>query len=202
MKKVVIFGAAGHTGKYLTRKMQSIADVELSVFVRNPAKFGEMDMTGVNILQGDALNAGDVRRAMDGQDVLLCSLEGDVLTMATNIVAALGDTGVKRIIWITGMGIHHEIKGVHGIMLNQLAKKIPEYIQATDTIAASSAITTLLRCPGIQDGDNEVYELTREGEQPSRWSVARAAIAQCMADMIADDALGAHESLGITNGKV
>lgn len=202
MKKVVIFGAAGHTGKYLTRKMQSIADVELSVFVRNPAKFGEMDMTGVNILQGDALNAGDVRRAMDGQDVLLCSLEGDVLTMAKNIVAALGDTGVKRIIWITGMGIHHEIKGVHGIMLNQLAKKIPEYIQATDTIAASSAITTLLRCPGIQDGDNEVYELTREGEQPSRWSVARAAIAQCMADMIADDALGANESLGITNGKV
>lgn len=202
MKKVVIFGAAGHTGKYLTRKMQSIADVELSVFVRNPAKFGEMDMTGVNILQGDALNAGDVRRAMDGQDVLLCSLEGDVLTMAKNIVAALGDTGVKRIIWITGMSIHHEIKGVHGIMLNQLAKKIPEYIQATDTIAASSAITTLLRCPGIQDGDNEVYELTREGEQPSRWSVARAAIAQCMADMIADDALGANESLGITNGKV
>ena len=202
MKKVVIFGAAGHTGKYLTRKMQSIADVELSVFVRNLAKFGEMDMTGVNILQGDALNAGDVRRAMDGQDVLLCSLEGDVLTMAKNIVAALGDTGVKRIIWITGMGIHHEIKGVHGIMLNQLAKKIPEYIQATDTIAASSAITTLLRCPGIQDGDNEVYELTREGEQPSRWSVARAAIAQCMADMIADDALGANESLGITNGKV
>ena len=122
--------------------------------------------------------------------------------MAKNIVAALGDTGVKRIIWITGMGIHHEIKGVHGIMLNQLAKKIPEYIQATDTIAASSAITTLLRCPGIQDGDNEVYELTREGEQPSRWSVARAAIAQCMADMIADDALGANESLGITNGKV
>lgn len=30
MKKVVIFGAAGHTGKYLTRKMQKAADVELS----------------------------------------------------------------------------------------------------------------------------------------------------------------------------
>ena len=30
---------------------------ELSVFVRNPAKFGDMDMTGVNILTGDALNA-------------------------------------------------------------------------------------------------------------------------------------------------
>lgn len=130
----MIFGAAGHTGKYLTRKMQSVADIELSVFVSNPAKFGDMDMTGVNVMQGDALNAEDVCCAMGGQDVLLCSLEGDVLAMAKNIAAALEKTSVKRIIWITGMGIHHEIRGIHGIMLNQLAKKMPEYIQAADTI--------------------------------------------------------------------
>lgn len=202
MKKVVIFGAAGHTGKYMTRKMQKTEDVELSVFVRNPAKFGDMDMTGVNVIQGDALNAADVRRAMDGQDILLCSLEGDVLTMAKNIVAALSETSVRRIIWITGMGIHHEIKGIHGIMLNQLAKKMPEYIEAADTIAASSAVTTLLRCPGIRDGENEVYALTKEGEKPICWTVDRAAIAQCMADIIKDETLGANESLGITNGKV
>ncbi len=202
MKKVVIFGAAGHTGKYLTRKMQKTEDIELSVFVRDPAKFGDMDMTGVNVIQGDALNVKDVRRAMDGQDVLLCSLEGDVLTMAKNIVAALAETSVKRIIWITGMGIHREIKGVHGVMLNQLAKKMPEYIQAADTIAASSAVTTLLRCPGIRDGENEVYALTKEGEKPICWTVDRAAIAQCMADMIQDEALGANESLGITNGRI
>ncbi len=202
MKKVVIFGAAGHTGKYLTRKMQSIADIELSVFVRDPAKFGDMDMTGVNIITGDALDMVDVLRAMEGQDVLLCSLEGNVLTMAKNIVAALEDTSVKRIIWITGMGIHHEIKGLRGMMLNQLAKQRPDYIEAADTIAASSAVTTLLRCPGIQDGDNEVYELTNEGIQPSHRNVDRAAIAQCMADMIKDETLGANESLGITNGRI
>lgn len=199
MKKVVIFGAAGHTGKYLTRKMQRTEDIELSVFVRNPSKFGDMDMTGVNVITGDALNADDVRRAMDGQDILLCSLEGDVLTMAKNIVAALEKTSVKRIIWITGMGIHHEIRGIHGIMLNQLAKKMPEYIQAADTIAASSAVTTLLRCPGIRDGENETYALTKEGEKPTCWFVDRAAIAQRMADMIKDETLGANESLGITN---
>ena len=177
MKKVVIFGAAGHTGKYLTCKMQKTEDIDLSVFVRNPEKFGDMDMTGVNILQGDALNADDVRHAMEGQDILLCSLEGDVLTMAKNIVSALDKTGVKRIIWITGMGIHHEINGLRGVMLNQLAKKRPEYIEAADTIAASPAVTTLLRCPSIQNGDNEIYELTKEGVQPSHRNVDRAAIA-------------------------
>ena len=98
MKKVVIFGAAGRTGKYLTRKMRSIADIELSVFIRNPQKFEGMDLSGVNVIQGDALKPEDVRRAMDGQDVLLCSLDGNVLPMAKNIAAALSETSVRRII--------------------------------------------------------------------------------------------------------
>ena len=79
MKKVVIFGAAGHIGKYLTRKMMKTPDIELTVFIRDPAKFGAMDMTGVNVIKGD------------------------VLRMAENIVKALDETSVRRIIWITGM---------------------------------------------------------------------------------------------------
>ena len=199
MKKVVIFGAAGHTGKYITEKMKAQKDIELSVFVRKPEKFGDMDLTDVNVIQGDALNADDVVKAMEGQEVLLCSLEGDVLTMAKNIVAALEKTSVKRIIWITGMGIHHEIKGLRGKMLDMLAKQRPEYIEAADMIAASSAVTTLLRCPGIKNGNNTKYFLTREGEQPAHKDIERAGIAQCMYDMIADDSLGANDSLGITN---
>ena len=199
MKKVVIFGAAGHTGKYITRKMQSMPDVEVSAFVRNPAKFGDMNVQDVNIIQGDALHAEDVKKAMEGQDILLCSLEGDVLTMAKNIVNALQESSVKRIIWITGMGIHHEITGLRGMMLNILAKQRPEYIEAADAIAASQAVTTLLRCPSIQDGENETYYLTQEGKQPRKNNIDRAGIAKCMADMIEDETLGVNESLGITN---
>ena len=70
-----------------------------------------------------------------------------------------------------------------------------------DTVAASSAVTTLLRCPGIRDGENETYTLTKEGVKPVCWVLDRAAIARCMADMIADETLGANESLGITNGR-
>lgn len=97
------------------------------------------------------------------------------------------------------MGIHHEITGARGIMLNMYAKKRPEYIEAADTIAASSAVTTLLRCPGIKNGDNTKYFLTREGEQPSHKNIERAGIAQCMYDLIEDESLGVNESLGITN---
>ena len=47
------------------------------------------------------------------------------------------------------------------------------------TVAASSAVTTLLRCPGIRDGENETYTLTKEGEKPVCWVVDRAAEAGC-----------------------
>lgn len=97
------------------------------------------------------------------------------------------------------MGIHHEITGVRGMMLNMYAKQRPDYIEAADTIAASSAVTTLLRCPGIKNGDNIKYFLTKEGEQPAHKDIERAGIAQCMYDLLADDSLGVNESLGITN---
>ena len=199
MKKVVIFGAAGHTGKYITRKMQAEQDIEVSVFVRNPAKFEGMDLTGVNVMQGDALNAEDVKKALEGQDVLLCSLEGDVRSMAKNIMSALAEMSVNRIIWITGMGIHHEITGLRSMMLNMLAKQRPDYIEAADIIVASPAVTTLLRCLGIKDGENTKYFLTKEGVQPSRKNIDRAGIAQCMYDLIKNEKLGVNESLGITN---
>ncbi len=43
--------------------------------MRNPQKFSDMDMTGVNIIQGDALNEEDVLRAMEGQDILFAHLK-------------------------------------------------------------------------------------------------------------------------------
>ena len=59
--------------------------------------------------------------------------------------------------------------------------------------------TTLLRCPGIIDGDNPKYFLTKEGGQPLKHDVEREGIAQCILDLINDEKLGYNESLGITS---
>lgn len=198
-KKIVIFGATGHTGKYIVRKFSKTENMEISVFVRNSDKFETMNLDRIRVIQGDAMNYSDVENATNNQEVILASLEGDVLSMAKNIVTAARKNGVKRIIWITGMGIHHEIKGLRGKMLGILAKSRPEYIEAADLIAVSGIDYTLLRCPGIRDGNNEEYYLTTEDVQPRKKSVDRAAIAKCMADMVIDEDLGKNQSLGITN---
>lgn len=199
MKNVVIFGASGRTGKYISRKLLQLPDIRVTLFVRNPDRLSEEEKKSTTVITGDALKLSAVKTAMEGQDILLCSLEGDVLTMAENIVQALTDTSVRRIIWITGMGIHNEITGLRGRMLQMYARQRPDYIKAADLIAGSTAVTTLLRCPLILDGEHEAYSLTEEGVQPADRPVDRAAIAKCMADMVADEALGADQSLGITN---
>lgn len=198
-KKVVILGATGRTGKYIVRHFQKMKDVELTLFVRNPAKLEGLDVCGATVIQGDALISSDVEKAVRGQEIILAALEGDVLTMAKNILAAADQAKVQRIIWVTGMGIHHEIKGLRGKMLDGIAKARPEYIEAADQVAGSGFPYTLLRCPGIKNGENTNYYLTTEDTQPRRKSVDRAAIAKCMADMVLDEALGKNQSLGITN---
>lgn len=78
-------------------------------------------------------------------------------------------------------------------------ERMVKMTEAADTVAAGSAVATLLRCPGIRDGENESYSLTREGEKPACWVVDRAAIARCMADMVTDPTPGPNESPGLTN---
>ena len=200
MKKVVLFGTTGRTGRYITERLQKETDMELTVMVRNPVKIKGMNLEHVTVVRGDALNAEDVRNALEDQNILICSLSGDVKPMAENIVSALSDTPIRRIIWITGMGIHNEMKGINGVFLRMLAKRMPEYIEAADLIAQATVNTTLLRCGGITDGDNSQYDLSEEGTQPQgKLSVERAAIAECIAAMINDESLGENASLGITN---
>ena len=198
MKNIVLFGASGHTGKYILKELQTLEDAHITAFVRTPEKLNDMSIENVSVIQGDALNKEDVFHAMENQDVLVCSLEGDVLTMAKNIVEVLEKTSVERIIWITGMGIHGEITGMRGKMLAMIAKSRPEYIKAADMIANSSAITTLLRCPGIKNGENRNYYLTPEGVQPRHKNIDRAGIAKCIVDIIVKDS-DESESLAITN---
>ncbi len=89
--KAVIFGATGQTGRYVVRRFMKLDDIELTLFVRSPHKLADQGIVDDNgrptyerlhIVKGDATDPADVRRAVEGQEVVIASLEGDVLTMA------------------------------------------------------------------------------------------------------------------------
>lgn len=175
MKKVLVLGATGHTGRCIMERFQKLEGIELTAYARNPEKMKMLDTVNVKVIYGDVTDMQKLGEAMK-------------------------DSMVKRIIWMTGMGIHHEIKGLRGKMLDMLANSRPEYVEAADLIASCGITYTLLRGPELKDGKDETYYLTSEKEQPRHKGVDRVAVVKCMADMVfSKDGTGENQSLGITN---
>lgn len=96
------------------------------------------------------------------------------------------------------MGIHHEVPGEVGKLLDDLCRQIPEYVQAADAIAESGTPYTLIRAVHLSDGNNEQYYIQREGEELHANSVNRIAVAHLIYDLIVNEE-GINDSLGITN---
>jgi uncharacterized protein YbjT (DUF2867 family) len=199
-KKVLILGATGRIGRILTATLMKNQHVRQTAYVRDAEKLKTLGFPDINAIQGDVLDTEALTAAMQGQDTVAAILSGDLLKQANSIVRALQQSGVKRIIWITGMGIHHEVPGEVGKMLDRLVMQFPEYVQAADVIAGSETAYTLVRAAHLTDGHNENYHIQKEGEAIHSESIDRCAVAKFIADMITDNnGLGENDSLGITN---
>lgn len=200
MKNIPVLGAAGRTGRYILRELNADDNLKITAFdIRLDAGLAKQ-YPKIRFVQGDVLDVGGLIGEMADQEIVVATLEGDVLPMAQSLIAACATARrVRRIIWLTGMGIHGEVKGIRKLFLDQYVRQYPDYIRAADAIAASKIPYTLLRCPNLYDGENAQYDLTTEARQPRNRNVERAAVARCIADMIRDEALGKNESLGITN---
>ncbi|MBU3201078.1 NAD(P)H-binding protein [Clostridium estertheticum] len=200
MKNVLILGATGDTGKLIIEQLKTHSEVKKSVYVRNLEKIQEEVKRTITVLKGDILDTDSLKTAMENKDMVVACLNGDLLAQAESIVKAMKGTTLKRIIWLTGLGIHHEVPGPAGEILDMLLNKFPDYAKAADTIADSGIDYTLVRASNLVDGDNIEYYLTKEGETIREESVTRHAVAKFIVDMIVDDnGFGENESLGITN---
>src|SRR5918998_1526024 len=108
--KIAIFGAAGKVGRHLLDQALERGD-EVSVLVRDTSKLTIQRHEGLKVVQGDVLDPKDVEKAVVGTRAVLSALghtktsSKDVLTEGTkNIVAAMNEHGVRRLVSLTGGG--------------------------------------------------------------------------------------------------
>jgi len=101
--KIVIFGAAGGTGRDVVE--QALAKgYEVTAFDRNPAAL-TIQHPKLNLVKGDIFDTASVEEAVTGQDAVICVLGvGPTTTIPVcsvgteHIIAAMQKTGVKRFI--------------------------------------------------------------------------------------------------------
>jgi putative NADH-flavin reductase len=102
--KIVIFGAAGSTGRVLVEQALE-KGYEVTGFDRHTQALMTIQNPKLSIVQGDIFNADQVEAAIAGQDAVLCVLgvkpgvTTPVCSKGTeNIIAAMQKVGVKRFI--------------------------------------------------------------------------------------------------------
>ena len=108
--KLIIFGSTGRTGKRLVEQALEQGH-EVTAFARSPEKV-ELTHTNLRIVQGDVLDLDAVSRAIRGMDAVLCALgsgpfdKNQILSKGTkNIIHAMQESGVKRVICQSAMGV-------------------------------------------------------------------------------------------------
>jgi uncharacterized protein YbjT (DUF2867 family) len=158
MTRILILGANGQLARNTTRLLLENTDVQLTLYLRRAKRLTNPDPARVRIVEGDVLDAAGLREAMKGQDVVYANLAGDMARQARSIIDAMHDAGLKRLIFISSMGIYGEVPG------ERYRSILDPYRDSAAEIEKSDLDYTVLR-PGWFTNDAAIdYEITQKGQ--------------------------------------
>jgi uncharacterized protein YbjT (DUF2867 family) len=186
--KVLILGASGSLAKVVTEELLKNERISLTLFLRNKRKLGRGPGENFRILEGDVMNYPVLKEAIHGHDIVYVNLAGNLEEMAGNIVKAMRDEDVNRIIAISSIGIYE----------TPLRPVLVPYRKLADLIENSGLIYTILRPDWFTNGNEIDYTLTRKGEPESGTAISRKSIADFVSRLIDNPKLYCNENLGIS----
>lgn len=200
MTKVLVLGAAGRIARLATREFLTDTDADLTLYLRNPRRLRITDPAREHVVNGDVTDAPTLRRALEGQDVVYANLAGrDIEEQARDVVAAMDSTGVRRLIWISTLGIYDEVPGAFGRWNHEQLDGgyLETYAAAAGVIEASDLDWTIIRPAWLTDTDEVDYETTRKGEPFRGTEVSRRSVADLVVHLATGRVPGSRESLGV-----
>lgn len=191
MSNVLIIGANGGIARHAIDLFLNDTDAGLTLYLRNSSRLKNMESNRVRVMEGDVMDIENLKEAMTGQDVVYANLAGHLEEMAKNIVEAMYASGVKRLIFISSMGIYDEVPGEkYGSILNP-------YRKSAEVIESSDLDYTIIR-PAWFTNSNEIdYETTQKGEPFKGSSVSRKSVAQLIVKLATNPELDVRNSLGV-----
>lgn len=162
--RIAIFGATGRTGRHLVEQALA-AGHHVTALARDPGGLGPA-RERLAVVQGDALDAGAVERAVAGADVVLDALghvkgspAGLREDFARNLVAAMNRHGIRRLVSLTGAGVGdpndrpRPVDRAFGILLRLLSRKVIVDSLRHDRLVRDSGLDwTIVRAPVLTDG--------------------------------------------------
>jgi nucleoside-diphosphate-sugar epimerase len=195
--RAVIFGATGRIGSHAVRSLVDRGDE-----VRAVSRSGSQpSLPGVVQVAVDVRDDAAVTRAVAGMDAVIAAMgprsnaadDEDALAAGmANIVRAMTESGVRRLVVLSGAGItvpgdqKPVVDRVVSAVVRRLAKHVVRAKQREyEVIAASGLAWTALRPPLVIDGPARGYRLDLKLRPGAR--VTRADVGQAVCDQLDDE---------------
>ena len=195
---VLVVGATGSTGIHIVERALG-AGHQVTAFVRAPDRL-ERRHERLRIVQGDILNAGAVRPAVDGQHAVLCALGApassreDVRTHGTvHLVQAMEDAQVRRLVCMTTLGIGDSAAILPAMMKFVivpfvLRRAFADHLAQEERIRDSSLDWTLVRPGHLTNGPaTGRYQHGFGPNAKIRLKISRADVAEFMVEQLRVD---------------
>lgn len=192
MTNILILGANGQIARAATELFLAEPQANLTLYLRNAHRLRQYEDRS-QVIEGDVLDLAALKAAMAGQDVVYANLDGPLEQLARNIIKAMVATGVKRLIFVSSMGIYDEVPG------QRYRSILDPYRDAAKVIEASDLDYTILRPAWLNDRDEVDYGTTQKG-QPFRnpaGVVSRKSVAHLIVQLALNPDLDVRCSLGV-----
>ena len=200
MTKVVILGANGQIARLATAQLLADKKVDLKLFLRNAGRLKNEATGNAEIIEGDATKEADLTKAITGADVVYANLAGGTIEVqARKVVNVMDKLGVKRLIWISTLGIYDEVPGKFGEWNHEQLDEgyLPLYAAAAEQVEKSDLDYTIVRPAWLDNKDEIDYELTQKGEDFKGTEVSRKSVAAFVKRLIDDPTENLRHSVGI-----
>ena len=206
MTTIAVLGANGRIARIAEGMLLDHDDIELTLFIHSEDELGAdiKDNPRVTVVKGDAKNPDDVLNAINGADEVYANLaatqdsSADIIPMAKAVVDMMDKAGIKRLVWISSLGIYNEVPGEFGAWnANILGDYLVNYRKAVDVIEASDLDYTIIRPAWLTDKDEVDFEITEKGELFRGTEVSRKSVASEVVELLLDPDKEVRASIGL-----
>jgi uncharacterized protein YbjT (DUF2867 family) len=192
MTKILILGANGQLARNTTKFLLENTDASLTLYLRQAKRLRNPSPARTTIVEGDVMDFKTLTLAMLGQDVVYANLSGAMAEQARVIVDAMHLAGVKRLIFISSMGIYDEVPG------QRYRSILDPYRDSAALIEQSGLDYTILR-PGWFVQDQAIdYRITQKGEPFNGHDVSLNSLSDLIAKLAQSPTLHVRGSLGVS----
>jgi len=193
MTRILVIGANGQLARNTTPFLLEQPEVELTLYLRRSSRLGNPDPARVRIIEGDATDVRVLTDAMADVDVVYANLAGDMKRQAKCIAQAMKASGVRRLIFISSMGIYDEVPG------QRYDRILDPYRDSARVVEESDLDYTVLRPGWFRRGRSVPVALTQKGEPFVGHDVTLDGLSELLAQIATTPGLHVRQSIGVSD---